>query len=141
MHEETITLQRFKRNKRKVFVDFVNGVVNWKDETYRLTYKNVGGKKYPYVVIKAIKPMSEIKQEIATVNNEKNKEELKWVEYEVNGNVYYVVGIGPNAIKAIKNDDDEPKFFNYLTTEGQYLLKELISTLDSCVLVINDEQN
>lgn len=139
MYEELMELQKFRKNKRKVFVDFVNGLVKWKNDTYKLKYIKVGEKNYPYVVIEAIKPLSEILMEIESVNHEDNKEELKFVEYEVNGNLYYVVGIGPVAIKAIKNDDEEPDFFYYTTTEGQYLLDELVSCLDGCVLNVNNE--
>ena len=122
-----IPLLDFKKGKRNVFVDFVQNIVSWKDETYPIDFINIGGNKYPYVVIRNIRPMSEIRPLIKTVNF--HKDDLKRVEYEVNGHVYFVVGIGSVAIKAIKDDAEEPEFFRFLSTEGQELLDELMSNL------------
>lgn len=119
-------LQIFKKNKRQVYVDFVNNFVKWGKMNYKLTYIDVGGKKYPYVVIQDIKPMGEIQPLINGVV--KNKDKLKFAEYECNGNTYYVTGIGGKSIRAYKNNNIREEFFFYNTTEGQFLLKE-ISTL------------
>lgn len=59
--EKIIELSKFKKNKREVYVDFINGLVKWKNNEYNITYVNVGGKNYPYVVLKKIRPWSEIK--------------------------------------------------------------------------------
>ena len=132
MNQQLVELQSFKKNKRNVFVDFTRGLVEWKRQTYKLKYVKVGDKKYPYVIVEQVKPLSEIKQEIDTINE--RKDNLKGVEYEVNGHQYFVIGIGPIAIKAYKDEEDEAEFFHYFTTEGQYLLRKLVSTLEGCVL-------
>ena len=122
-----IPLLDFKKGKRQVFVDFVENIVKWKDETYPIDFIEIEGNRYPYVIMRNIKPLSEIKPLIKAVNF--HKEDLKRVEYEVNGHVYFVVGIGPIAIQAIKDDAEEPEFFRFLSTEGQVLLNELMDNL------------
>lgn len=131
--KQTIPLDKFKRNKRKVYTDFVNGLVKWKKQTYKITYIDVGGKMYPYVVIEDIKPLSEIKEEIKAINF--NKDNLKLAEYEINGHMYFIVGIGPIAIKAYKDNAENPEFFGYSTTEGQYILKTLMNFVKQSVLI------
>ena len=129
---EKIPLDKFKQGKREVYTDFVNGLVKWKRKTYKISYVNVGGKKYPYVILEDIKPLSEIKEEIRAINF--NKKELKLVEYDINGHVYFVIGIGPIAIKAYKDNSKKPKYFGYSTTEGQYILKKLMNVLQQSIL-------
>ena len=131
-------LQRFRKHKRNVYVDFVNGLVKWGKKTYNLTYKNVGGQMYPYVIITKVKPLSEIKPLIRTVCQSKNKYELKYVEYDYNGHSYFVIGIGPDAIKVIKDDSKRPKFLHYNETEGQGLLNVLVGSLNGQVILTGD---
>lgn len=122
-------LTKFKQNKRNVYVDFVKNIVRWGKQTYKLTFIKVGDKRYPYVIIKNIEPLTKIKPLIRAINL--NKNDLKWTEYEVNGDVYYVVGIGNLSIKAFKNDEEEPEYFFYNTTEGQYLLTAVSNLLNN----------
>lgn len=126
-----IPLERFKKDKRQVFVDFINGLVKWKNETYKLTYVNVGGKNYPYVILKNIMPLSSLKEKIRTICNK--KEELKWTEYEIYNDYYYITGIGPESIKASKNNEKE-KYYRYTTEEGQRILQTLINFIGQSVL-------
>ena len=122
-------LKVFKKGKREVYVDFVNGLVKWGKMDYKLSYIEVNGKKYPYVVIEDIKPLSKIRPIIKSVNE--NKRELKYCEYESTGNTYYVTGIGGKSIKAYKNNNVQEEYFFYNTTEGQRLLNELLSSLEN----------
>lgn len=130
--EKLVELSKWKEDKRNVFVNFKNGFVRWRNQTYKLTYIKVDGKAYPYVVVRRIKPLSKIRNEIKTINQRKN--ELKFTEYEVNGDMYFVIGIGSDAIRAYKNNSSNPEYLRYGTTRGQYLLREIISSLDGCVL-------
>lgn len=123
-------LQKFKKHKRNVYVDFVNGLVKWGKQTYNLTYKNVGGNMYPYVVITKVKPLSEIRPLIKTICEQKNKEQLKGVEYEYNQDLYYITGIGPEAIKFIKNNSNREEYLHYFQTDGQGLLNVLFNSLN-----------
>ena len=131
--KKIVELKEWKKDKRNFFVDFPNGLVRWRNQTYKLTYVKVNGKTYPYVVVKEVKPMSRIRNEIKSINRKKN--ELKFTEYEVNGDVYFVIGIGKDAIQAHKNNSKIPEYFRYETTTGQYLLRKLVSCLDGCVLI------
>lgn len=130
---QKIPLDKFKQGKRRVYTDFVNGLVKWKKETYKITYVNVGGKRYPYVIIENRIPLSEMKEEIKAVNF--NKDELKLVEYDINGHTYFVIGIGPIAVKAYKDESEKPEFFGYSTTEGHYILKALMNVLQQSILI------
>ena len=126
--EKIIELSKFKKNKREVYVDFINGLVKWKNNEYNITYVNVGGKNYPYVVLKKIRPWSEIKPLVQQIN--KKKDDLKFVEYEMKNHDYFVIGIGKDAIKVIKDYDKEhPEYLRYDTTDGQDLLMILINNL------------
>lgn len=129
-----IELQKFRQGKRQVFVNFQNGIVEWKNNTYKLTYKKVGDKHYPYVVVANIRPLSEIRPLVKQII--KGKSYLKNVEYEMNNHRYFVVGIGPDAIKVYKDDKSEPEFLRYLTTDGQGLLDILVKTLGQSFLVV-----
>ena len=120
---QKIPLDKFKQGKRKVYTDFVNGLVKWKRNTYKISYINVGGKMYPYVIIEDIKAINF------------NKDELKSVEYNINGHVYFITGIGPIAVKAYKDESEKPEFFGYSTTEGQYILKALMNVLQQSILI------
>lgn len=126
-----INLKDFKKDKRNVFVDFINGLVKWKNETYKLTYVNVGGKNYPYVILKNIMPLSSLKEKIRMICNK--KEELKWTEYEIYDDSYYITGIGPESIKASKNDENE-KYYRYTTEEGQKILQVLANFVGQSIL-------
>lgn len=126
-----IPLESFKKDKRQVFVDFVNGIVRWKKRKYDLTYINVGGKHYPYVVLRNIIPLSKLESKINTVCTQ--KDDLKWTEYQVKDDYYYVSGIGPEAIKASKNGEPE-EYYRYEEEEGQKLLQELMNFTGQSVL-------
>lgn len=129
MHEEVITLEEFKKGKRKVFVNFSKNIVEWKKYTYRM--KIINGK--PHVVVCRVRPLSEIKPYVKTLNE--RKEEIKGVEYECsNGHSYLVTGIGPDSIKAYKDDSLKEDFYHYFTTEGQYLLETLMDSIGQSVL-------
>ena len=125
--KEQIPLKKFKENKRKVHVDWTKNVVSWKNEGYKLTFVNVGGDMIPYVILNDIKPLSEIKNEINQIN--KNKKYIKFSEYEMLNNKYFILGIGKIALKVKKNNKEEPEFIKYTSTEGQYLLNKIISDL------------
>lgn len=123
-------LKDYKKGKREVFVDWNKNIVTWNKERYPIKFINVGGENIPYVNIEEIKPRSEIKHLINTVNNKDIKKKLKFVEYELNSDTYYVTGIGKDAIKAFKNGETRPKFYNYFSIEGQRLLEKMASTVN-----------
>ena len=130
-NKKQIPLKEFKKDKRQVFVDFINGLVKWKNKTYKLTYVNVGGKNYPYVIIKNKIPLSKLRKKIELICNK--KEELKWTEYEIYNDSYYITGIGPESIKASKNNEKE-KYYRYTTEEGQRILQTLVNFIGQSVL-------
>lgn len=136
MDMKMIELNKFKKNKREVYVDFVNGLVKWKNNEYNITYVNVGGKNYPYVVLKKIRPWSEIKPFVKQINE--RKDDLKFVEYEMKNHDYFVIGIGKDAIKVIKDYDKEnPEYLRYDTTDGQALLMILINNLSQMAFLFD----
>lgn len=122
-----IPLSEYKKGKRKVYVDWTRNLVSWKNECYKLTFVNIGGEMYPYVVLNDIKPLSELKNKINEAN--KNKKYIKYSEYEILNNKYFILGIGKIAIKVRKNDKKEPEFIKYTSTEGQYLLNKIVLDL------------
>lgn len=134
-NQKIIELQSFKKGKRKVFVDFVNSLVEWKNHTYKIQYKNVGGKMYPYVIIEDAKPLSEIQPSIDQIVEE--KENLKGMEYEMNKHSYYIAGIGGKSIKVLKDGKKTPEYLWYHTTEAQQLLDILIKDLSQLKLILN----
>lgn len=134
-----IPLLEFKKGKREVYTNWTKKVVEWKNQTFPLSFVNIGGKRYPYVILENIKPLSMIKDDIETINT--YKENLKGVEYEVNNHFYFVIGIGKEKIKAYKNSDKEPKYFAYWTSEGQYLLEELMKWVGQTALECIPEIN
>lgn len=122
------SLKTFKKGKREVYVDFTKNIVTWKKEHYKL--KIING--VPYVAIEEVKPRSKI---IYLINAAyKNKRDLKFIEYKVDNNTYYIIGIGDVAIKAYKNDSNRAEFFSYFTIEGQKLLKEITKGLDGVLV-------
>lgn len=136
MDEKIIELSKFKKNKREVYVDFINGLVRWKNKEYNIKYVNVGGKNYPYVVLKKIRPWSEIKPLVKQIN--KRKDDLKFVEYEMKNHDYFVIGIGKDAIKVIKDYDKEhPEYLRYDTTDRQDLLMILINNLSQMAFLFD----
>ena len=132
---ELVELKKFKSDKREVFVDFKKRLIKWKNNTYRLKYINVDNKMYPYVIITKVKPLSEIRPLIRTINKPENKEELKFVEYLYNDHRYYLTGIGPEALKVIKDDNEEEEYLHYFETDGQGLLNILISSLNGQMIL------
>lgn len=122
-----VELEKFKKDKRQVFVDFTKNLVHWKDKTYRLKYIKVGNKHYPYVILEEVKPLSKIKEDIHKINN--NKFALKRRAYKCDDMVYLVTGIGYNSIKVYKNNDIKESYLKYNTREGQYLLEVLVNYL------------
>lgn len=134
--EKIIELSKFKKNKREVYVDFINGLVKWKNNEYNIKYVNVGGKNYPYVVLKKIRPWSEIRPLVRQINE--RKDDLKFVEYEMKNHDYFVIGIGKDAIKVIKDYDKEnPEYLRYDTTDGQALLMILINNLSQMAFLFD----
>ena len=127
-------LKDYKKGKREVFVDWNKNIVTWNEERYHIRFINVGGENIPYVDIEEVKSRSEIKHLINTVNKRENKKQLKFVEYELNSDTYYVTGIGKDAIKALKNNETRPKFYNYFSLEGQQLLKKIASTINTVLV-------
>lgn len=124
-----IPLKKFKKDKRKVHIDWTKNVISWKDEKYKLTFVNVGGDMIPYVVLSDIKPLSELKSKIKQINKNKNKRYIKFSEYEILNNKYLILGIGEIALKVQKNNKEEPEFIKYTSTEGQYLLNKIVLDL------------
>lgn len=135
INQKIIELQSFKKGKREVFVDFINSVVEWKNRTYKLTYKNVGGKMYPYVIIENAKPLSEITPLIDQIVE--GKEDLKGMEYDMNKHSYYIAGIGGKSIKVFKDGKKTPEYLWYHTTETQQLLDILIKDLSQLKLILS----
>lgn len=133
--KELIKLKAFKQNRREVFVDFINGLVEWKNKTYKIEFKKIDNQTIPFMVLNDIKPLSEIKKDINKIC--KYKLELKNNIYSVNGHTYNIIGIGVESIKAYKDTDIQPKYFRYNTTEGQYLLNTLLEKVEQTVLIIN----
>lgn len=125
---EQIPLSEYKKGKRNVYVDWTRNIVSWKNECYKLTFINIGGEMYPYVVLSDIKPLSELKNKIKEAN--KNKKYIKFSEYEVLNNKYFIMGIGKIALKVRKNNKEEPEFIKYTSTEGQYILNKIILDLE-----------
>lgn len=133
-NRQIVELGKFKKSKRKVYVDWKNSLVNWKDYTFRITYKNVGGIMCPYVIIEDIKPMSEIKPLIKHINVPKHKKYLKYCDYELDNHTYFVCGIGNKSIKVNIDDDfDEDVYLFYNTTLGQRLLSLLANEIEQTV--------
>lgn len=126
MNLQMIELQKFRKGKRQVFVDFTKDLVRWKNKTYRLRYVKVGETHYPYVIIEEVKPLKEIKDDISKINNAKYS--LKRNTYYCNDNSYYVIGIGYDAIKVEEKNGD--RYIRYETTEGQYLLEVLVESIN-----------
>lgn len=60
---------------------------------------------------------------------QRNKQELRDKEYHIGFDTYYVTGIGPESIKAYKNEELQPKFFRYFQREGENLLVSLVNSL------------
>ena len=122
-----IPLSEYKKGKRNVYVDWTRNFVSWKNECYKLAFINIGGEMCPYVVLNDIKPLSELKNKIKEAN--KNKKFIKYSEYEILNNKYFILGIGKIALKVRKNNKEEPEFIKYTSTEGQYLLNKIILDL------------
>lgn len=122
-----IPLSKYKKGKRNVYVDWTRNFVSWKNECYKLTFINIGGEMCPYVVLNDIKPLSELKNKIKEAN--KNKKFIKYSEYEILNNKYFILGIGKITLKVRKNNKEEPEFIKYTSTEGQYLLNKIILDL------------
>lgn len=134
MHKILVKLDKFQRTRREVSINLEDGLVNWKDNTYRIEYINQNGVDVPFVVTKAVKPLSEIKDGIRLCIE--HKMNLKNDMYVMDGNKYKIIGIGPEAIQAFKNDNKKPMFYRYSNTEGQYLLDMLLKVIDESVLVL-----
>ena len=124
MHvKEEIKLSEYMRDKRNVHPNFAEDYVSWKDECYRLVYKD----EVPYVQIREILKLSEITKMVRKINEFNNKRNLKGNTFTINGNMYYIEGIGGEAIKASKNGAPA-KFYRYTgprNIEGQELLEVL----------------
>ena len=125
--KEQIPLNEYKKGKRNVYVDWTRNFVSWKNECYKLTFINIGGEMCPYVVLSDTKPLSEMKKAIEQAN--KNKKYIKFSEYEILNNKYFILGIGKIALKVRKNGKEEPEFIKYTSTEGQYILNKIVSDL------------
>lgn len=125
--KKQIPLDEFKKGKRNVNVEWINNTVSWNNKSYKLTFVNVGGKNYPYVILSDIKSLSELADKIKKVNKEKYF--IKHSEYEILNNKYLIIGIGKIAIKVKKNGKEEAEFIKYTSTEGQYLLNKMILDL------------
>lgn len=126
--QNLIPLSVWKKNKREVFVDFTKNIVKWKNKKYSIKFvKEECGRTIPCVET-GIKSYKEIKDLIVLANKEKEK--LKRNEYIVNGDIYFVTGIGGMAIKAYKNYSKEAEFFNFLNSlEGQKLLEKICNSI------------
>lgn len=133
---QMIELEKYKRDKRNVFVDLENRFVKWNKNEHKITYVNVGGTDYPYVIIENIRPWSEIKHLVDQINE--RKDDLKFVEYEMKSHDYFVIGIGKDAIKVVKDYDKEnPEYLRYSTTDGQELLMILINNLSQMAFLFD----
>lgn len=133
MHKVLVKLDKFQRTRREVSINLEDGLVDWKNHTYRIEYVNQNGVDTPYVITKEIKPLSEIKNDIRTAIE--HKINLKHDLYMMDGHSYQVTGIGPDAIQAFKDNDNKPKYFRYGSTEGQYLLEVLLKSINQSVLI------
>lgn len=134
MHKVLVKLDKFERTRREVSVSLEDGLVSWKNNTYRIEYVNQNGVDVPFVVTKDVKPLSEIKDDIRLCIE--HKMNLKNDMYVMDGNKYKVIGIGPEAIQAFKNNNKIPQYYRYSSTEGQYLLDMLLKVIDESVLVL-----
>lgn len=135
MNEKIIELKKFLQDKRNYYIDWTNGLVEWKKKTYQLTYKNVGGDMYPYVIETRVRPLSEIKPLINQINF--NKRKLINGDYDMYNKNYKVIGIGPKAIKVLIDENKEPEYLWYHTTDGQNLLDILIKDLNQLSLLVD----
>ena len=130
--KEEIKLSEYLSDKRNYRVNLLEDYVQWKNEAHKIVYK----KDIPYVQIREILKLSEIKEMVKTVIKPENKSTLKNMLFVVNGNNYIIDGIGGESIKVIKNGNMEPVFLRYIGTnikniEAQELLEEMYNYISS----------
>lgn len=124
---EEIKLKDYLKGKRNYSVNMAEDYVSWKDEYHKIVYRN----DVPYVQIRELLSLSEIRRMVQAINEKDNKQNLKGQFVTINGNSYYIIGIGGESIKASKNGD-EAEFFRYVGSrrkniESQELLEKLYS--------------
>lgn len=137
-NKQLVELKEFKRDKRETFTDWTKNIIEWKNQKYKIEIIEKNGRHIPFVVVENVQPLSAISKQIKSINEYENKKYLKWAEYECDGDVYYVIGIGPFAIKAYKNHSDWWKWYRYSTQEGQTLLQALMNALDNQVILTEE---
>ena len=116
-----ISLEDFVKGKRNYMIDVVNECIVWKKNSYRIVDDN--GKLF--VVYRELKPLSEIKEDVLTLNKHLVKKEIKFNTYKVFRDEYLITGIGGVAFKVSKNGRDED-WVRYMTIEGQELLEKIM---------------
>lgn len=130
--KEEIKLSEYLSDKRNYRVNLLEDYVQWKNEAHKIVYKE----DVPYVQIKELLKISQIKNMVKTVIKPKNKSTLKNMFFDINGNNYIIDGIGGESIKVIKNGNMEPEFLRYIGTnikniEAQELLEEMFNYITS----------
>lgn len=142
-----MTLEEFKKQNSPIFVGWSRGIVTANNKNYELFFKKVNGKSIPYVEIAETVLESRSESGIRKVvefdgdkNNRirviiVNKSTLKNETYDMNNNEYHVIGIGPEAIQAYKNDAEDWEYFRYETEEGDSLLNVLFTSIGQTSLI------
>lgn len=144
-------LEQFKKEVKPCFVAWSSGFVTANDNTYKIVYVENKGKRIPYVELgeTRIEPVVESRfqhkiRKIKEFDEEKNirirniisnKFELKYCSYEIENNEYFVIGIGPEAILAYKNQEKELRYFRYEQDEGNELLNKLFYSIEQKTLI------
>ena len=137
-----ITLDEFKKQNDPCFVAWTRGTVTANDKNYDIFFRKINGEMVPYIEI--AEPVLETKTEKgvrrviefdADKNNKirtivTNKRLIKNKSYMMRNNKYRIIGIGPEAIQAYKNESDEWKYFRYETQEGEDLLNKLLNVVE-----------
>ena len=139
-----VELNTFKKDNQVDFVDWNKPAIKAGGLWYKLKNVNVGGTNYPYVCVPDVirqpkqytKRVIEFPKETTNKINKinENKADLKQVSYLIESNEYFVTGIGKEAIRAYKNDNDEEQYFRYSTKEGKSILNYLYNKIGQSVL-------
>lgn len=125
-----VEYKKFKQEFAKSVTSWIKGTITLENgKVYNI--KDINGK----VFVELGKKLANKQEKINTINNPTNKKLLKNCEYDFDGDIYYITGIGYESIKAIKNNNKEEKYYRYNHLEGEFLLDKLSTVIGQITLI------
>lgn len=125
-----VEYKQFKQEFQKSFTSWIDGTITLENgKVYSI--RDIDGK----VFVELGKKLTNKQERINTINNPRNKRLLKNCEYDFDGDIYYIIGIGYESIKAIKNNSKEEKYYRYNHLEGEFLLNRLSKVIGQITLI------